>query len=446
MKTARKRRNNQPDLLFLCLNAKSSVMKRIALLLLPALAAACGPGSHLSESPETTDASDGPATPSVETVTPLSRVELTDAEKARVESGNVFAFKLLQKVYAEQQASIIMSPLSVQYALGMVNNGASGETERQISAVLGQEGRADLNAFCRHLLSDLPRVDTTVTLSIANGILLNNDYTMKPAFQQAVEENYDALVEAMPFANPNAVVSRVNGWCSEKTCGKIPQILSDVSPDAILFALNAIYFKGSWRDAFNAKYTREQDFRTAGGGTTPVQMMHREGKFSYGENDHFQRLALPYGNGRFAMEVFLPKGDLAECLEYMKNTPWSELKKGSSPEVIVSFPRFKTETFLNLNKILSALGMPRAFTDGAQFFDLVENDAAKISRVLHKALIEVEETGTEAAAVTAVEMVRLTAIPDPPKPKYFTADHPFVYVITERSSGAILFTGVFTGE
>ena len=417
MKTTRKRRNNPPDLLFLCLNAKSSVMKRIALLLLPALAAACGPGSHLSESPETSDASDGPATPPVETVTPLSRVELTDAEKARVESGNVFAFKLLQKVYAEQQASVVLSPLSVQYALGMVNNGASGETEQQISAVLGQEGRADLNAFCRHLLSDLPRVDTTVTLSIANGILLNNDYTMKPAFQQAVEENYDAL--------------------SEKTRGKIPQILSDVSPDAILVALNAIYFKGSWRDAFNAKYTREQDFRTAGGGTTPVQMMHREGKFSYGENDHFQRLALPYGNGRFAMEVFLPKGDLAECLEYMKNTPWSELKKGSSPEVIVSFPRFKTETFLNLNKILSALGMPRAFTDGAQFFDLVENDAAKISRVLHKALIEVEETGTEAAAVTAVEMVRLTAIPDPPKPKYFTADHPFVYVITERS--AIIF-------
>lgn len=305
---------------------------------LPALAAACGPGSHLSESPETSDASDGPATPPVETVTPLSRVELTDAEKARVESGNVFAFKLLQKVYAEQQASVVLSPLSVQYALGMVNNGASGETEQQISAVLGQEGRADLNAFCRHLLSDLPRVDTTVTLSIANGILLNNDYTMKPAFQQAVEENYDALVETMPFANPNAVVSRVNGWCSEKTRGKIPQILSDVSPDAILFALNAIYFKGSWRDAFNAKYTREQDFRTAGGGTTPVQMMHREGKFSYGENDHFQRLALPYGNGRFAMEVFLPKGDLAECLEYMKNTPWSELKKGSSPGGDRQFP------------------------------------------------------------------------------------------------------------
>ena len=423
-------------------------MKRFIVVPLAALLVlSCGPGSRLSEQTETNpEPENTEVTEVLPPVEPLTRIELTEAEKARIESGNVFAFKLLQKVYQSQESSIVLSPLSIQYALGMVNNGASGETEAQLSTVLGQSGREDLNAFCRHLLSDLPRVDPSITLSIANGILLNDAYTLKPAFRQAVEQNYDALVEEMSFANSQAVVGRVNGWCAEKTRGKIPSIISEVNPDAILFALNAIYFKGSWSDAFNKNYTREQDFRTASGKTVQVQMMHKQDEFSYGENETFQRLALPYGNCRYAMEVFLPKGDFKAFLDYLAKTPWNDLKRGSYPEVIVSFPRFKTETFQNLNKVLSDLGMPRAFTNGAQFFDMVEEEGAKISRVLHKALIEVEETGTEAAAVTAVEMSRLTSVADPPKPKVFTADHPFVYVITERSSGAILFTGVFTGE
>ena len=422
---------------------KQNILFTIAALLL----AACGTNCRLAEAPGTVQKPEDPAETEVAPpVEPLTRIELTEAEKARIESGNVFAFKLLQKVYQAKGQSVVLSPLSVQYALGMVNNGASGETEQQVSTVLGQEGKDGLNAFCRHLLSDLPRVDPSVTLDIANGIILNNEFTMKPAFRQAVEAHYDALVEEMSFANSQAVVGRVNGWCSEKTRGKIPQIISEVDPDAILFALNAIYFKGSWMDAFNKNFTRKEDFRKESGETVQVDMMHKQADFNYGENDIFQRLALPYGNGKYAMEVFLPKGNMADFLEYLTKTPWKELKGGGYPEVIVSFPRFKTETFQNMNKILSDLGMPRAFTNGAEFFDLVEEEGAKISRVLHKALIEVEETGTEAAAVTAVEMSKLTSVAEPPRPKVFRADHPFVYVITERSSGAILFTGVFSGE
>ena len=401
------------------------------------LLTACGTCAPLPEE------SSVPAGPKPE---PISRVELSDGEKARVESGNVFAFKLLEQVFGSTKKSVFISPLSVQYALGMVNNGASGATEKEISTVLGQEGRDGINEVCAHLLRDLPRVDTSVVLSLANGIVLNDAYTLKPAFKEAVERYYDARVEKMSYADPNAVIARVNGWCAEKTRGMIREIIQDVHPDAILFALNAIYFKGSWTEAFEAKMTRKAPFTTLSGAKTEVDMMHQQGEFRYAETAHFQRLTLPYGNGKYAMEVFLPKEEIPSFLSYLAATPWKEVPGGYNGEVIVSFPRFETETFLTLNTILSALGMPRAFTNAAEFFDLVEEADAKISRVLHKARIEVEEKGTEAAAVTAVEMVKVTAIPNPPKPKVFTADRPFVYVITERTSGAVLFTGVYTGE
>ena len=420
-------------------------MKRALLLALSALSClACGTSGRVQQ--QTAPPEDPAPAARIE---PITRVALTDAEKARVEAANAFALNLLKEVYGKKAESIVLSPLSVQYALGMVNNGACGETEREISSVLGQEGRDSLNAFCRHLLTDLPRVDTTVTLSIANGIILNDRYSLKQPFKKAVERDYDAMVEEMSFADDKAVLGKVNGWCAEKTRGKITEILSDVSADAILFALNAVYFKGNWADAFEKKYTREEDFTTARGKKIKVQMMHKEDKFSYGENDRFQRLALPYGNGKYAMEVLLPKGDnMPEFLDYLSVTPWKDLKPSAYPlpTVIVSFPRFQTETYRKLNDPLTDLGMVRAFTDGAQFFDMVNEADAKISRVLHKARIEVEETGTVAAAVTAVEMVRLTAIPNPPRPKVFRADRPFVYFITERTSGAILFSGVYTGE
>lgn len=416
---------------------KFIAMKTPVLLSLLVLAA-CGANTQLPDETAT------PETP-VE-AEPLSRIELSEAERARVETACDFSFKLLDKVYATRPGSVFISPLSVQYALGMVNNGASGETERQISEVLGAGGRDELNAFCRHLMTDLPRVDPSVDISLANGILLNDEFTLKPAFRQAVEEYYGALVEEMSYADARQVVARVNGWCSEKTRGKIDRIIDDVNPDAILFALNAIYFKGDWALPFDKRNTRDGDFRTASGRTVTTAMMFREDQYPYSENDLFQHVVLPYGNGRFAMEVFLPKASLADVLAYLAATPWATARKAWNETVTVRLPRFSAEYFCVMNDVLSALGMPRAFTNGAEFFDMVERQGAKISRVLHKARIDVDEKGTEAAAVTAVEMAKLTSVAEPEKPKVFNADHPFVYVIRESTSGAILFTGIHTGE
>jgi serpin B len=375
----------------------------------------------------------------------IDKVPLTRAEEAFVQAGNEFAWKLLRKVWDNNKTGegFIISPISVQYALGMLGNGADPQTAAKLASVLGYEGTEAINAYCAKMIECLPQVDTTLTLALANGVLLDEKYTLKRPFKTAVEDSYDALVESMPFTRPEAVKKKVNDWCWKHTYGRIKEVLDQVDPDAFLYLMNAIYFNGKWTLPFEKSATRDENFRTLSGKTRKVKMMHQTyALMELGENELCQSVSLPYGRGKFFLNIYLPKKstDLTRLMEDAA----ARSTKGGLYKVVLSLPSFETEYKEDLKPLLGEMGLPMGPYD-----ELIEkaSSSSEISRILHKANITVNESGTEAAAVTVIEMKFTSAgpsVPDPPT-VYFTADHPFFYTISEKSTGAILFTGAYTG-
>ncbi len=374
----------------------------------------------------------------------IDKVPLTRAEEAFVQAGNEFAWKLLRKIWDNNKTGegFIISPISVQYALGMLGNGADPQTAAKLASVLGYEGTEAINAYCAKMIECLPQVDTTLTLALANGVLLDEKYTLKRPFKTAVEDSYDALVESMPFTRPEAVKEKVNDWCWKHTYGRIKEVLDQVDPNAFLYLMNAIYFNGKWSSPFEASATREEKFHTLSGKTRKVKMMHQTFSLMVaGENDLFQTVSLTYGRGRFAMNIYLPKK--STDLPLLMKDPTQMSTKRNLCKVILSLPAFETEYKNDIKGLLGEMGLPMH-----PYNELVEDAPfpPEIGRVIHKANITVNESGTEAAAVTVIEMKVGAALgaPEPPT-VYFTADHPFLYTLTETSTGAILFTGAYTG-
>ena len=391
-----------------------------------------------SNTPDVPDPDDG-LPPFPKAAHEIDRVPLTRAEQTFVQAGNQFAWKLTKKVWESgEKKSLIISPLSVQYALGMLGNGADAAVAAQIADFLGYEGKDAVNEFCAKLIETLPQVDTSVTLALADGVLVNDRFTPKVPFKSAVETYYDALVESMSFADDKAVMKYVNDWCEKHTYGRIKDVLQNVDPAAIMYLMNAIFFHADWTTAFDKAATRNENFRNLAGASAKVGMMHQTLDALYGENDFGQAVTLPYGNGKFVLTVYLPvKSDALTTLPDAKQLPLT----GETCHVILSLPHFKTETTVEMKDLLAEMGLPVG-----PYTELVENDSAVISRVIHKANITVNETGTEAAAVTVIEMKYTSAGPDPePRTVSFTADHPFLYTISERTSGVILFTGLYNG-
>lgn len=370
----------------------------------------------------------------------IDRVPLTRAEQAFVQAGNDFAWRLTRTVWENsEKKSLIMSPLSVQYALGMLGNGANADVAAKLAEVLGYEGTDAINAFCAKLIETLPQVDTSVTLALANGVLVNDRFTLKAPFESAVKTYYDALVESMSFSDANAVMKYVNDWCEKHTYGRIKDVLKEVDPAALSYIMNAIFFHADWTTQFNKAQTKDQSFQKLGSGSVKVGMMHQTLDIAYGENDFGQVVNIPYGNGKFFLTVYLPeKADALTTIPDSKKLPTA----WETCHVILSLPRFETETTVEMKSLLAGMGLPiQGYTE------LVEEAEAEISKVIHKANITVNETGTEAAAVTVIEMRKTSAGPDhEPRTVTFTADHPFLYTISEATSGAILFTGLYTGE
>ena len=376
----------------------------------------------------------------------IDRVPLTRAEESFVQAGNEFAWRLTRKVWEANQdrKSVILSPLSVQYALGMLGNGADAQVAARLAEVLGYEGTDAINAFCAKMIESLPAVDTSVTLALANGVLVNNKYKLKAPFKAAVEGGYNALVESMSFSNADAVKKYVNDWCNKHTFGRIPDVLDDVDPLSFMYLMNAIYFNARWTNPFDKSLTKSENFKTLSGQSIKVGMMHMEikGTYSYYETESCQVLSLPYGRQRYRFNIYLPKekDGVAALLEDRGKINYSGLSN-----VKLSLPGFKTDYKTDMKSLLAGMGLPLS-----PYNELVENadGTPEISKVLHKATITVNETGSEAAAVTVVEMRDGAAGGEPPKPRdvTFTADHPFLYTITEGTSGVILFTGIYTGN
>ncbi len=405
--------------------------------------------------PETPQVKDPIQMSSPQPTEQITKVSLTAEEAAMVQSGNSLTFKLFP-LLQQGGTSFVFSPLSLQYALGMTANGASGKTLDQIVAALGfGDDLGKLNSLCNKLLNELPALDKDVKLQLADAILVNDKYPLLPSFKEKVESTYYAAVENMSFADPDAVAARINDWASRNTNGLIDKMLEadQINPNALAFLMNALYFKAPWvpegaQPLFDSEFTRNDGFRPGVGcDAIEVPMMHTSRWWQYADMDDFQVLRIPYASGKFAMYILLPRGEISGFAANFPTLDWKDiLSKMKTREIILSLPKFETSSSFNLNDALKALGVKDAFTDDAQF-DLMFQDPevqAFIDKVIQKARITVAEWGTEAAAVTVVAMAGNAMPADPPV--YFTCDHPFAYLIAEETSGTILFAGAYTGK
>lgn len=377
--------------------------------------------------------------------TPKS-ISLTTDQQGLVVSNNNFAFNLFRK--ARKDENMILSPLSITYALGMLNNGAAGETLQQINTVLGfgDAGADAINDFCRKMLSEAPVLDELTKVMISNTIFFNaaKGYVLKDAFVEKANQYYDAVPESRNFGD-GQTLDVINKWANDHTEGMIPQILKEdeFDADAVSYLLNALYFKGTWTLKFDEAETKAEQF-----GQEEVPMMHLENNLPYMDDTDCQVLALPYGNGAYQMTILLPHEGktVNDVLQGMTAEKWKQYKWMDEAVVDVKLPRFESMTELNLNDIMSALGMPNAFVYGiAEFPDFCNKEDIYISLMKQVAKIEVNEAGTEAAAVTIIGVKDWAGPEEPPHVK-FHANRPFLYIISEQSTGSIFFIGQYMGN
>ncbi len=364
-----------------------------------------------------------------------------------VTANTQFGFDLFNEIRKiEQDKNIFISPLSISIALAMTLNGASGETEQAMANTLHLQGLGSeaINPGYAGLRQALQVADPKVILTIANSLWARQDVPFKQDFLQRNTEYFGAEVSTLNFTDPNTLPT-INQWINTNTNGKITKILDEINPDTVLFLINAIYFKGTWQTEFDPSRTRDGTFYLATGAEKQIPMMTRTGDYPYYENNDakFQAISLPYGDGRMSMYIFLPypESDINTFLDGLNTENWeSWVSQLRDQELFLSMPKFKLEYEKTLNNPLQSLGMGIAFAPGlADFSQMADLEALGqnlyIGEVLHKAVVEVNEEGTEAAAVTSVG-IRATSAPPA-----FMANRPFFFAIRDNETKTVLFMG-----
>lgn len=389
----------------------------------------------------------------------ISRVSLSEKQTEYVNTSNDMAFKLINKLYNDD--NLVCSPLSLQYAMAMTANGASGETLEEITSFLGFEANEmnELNRFYKILLEQLPAVDLDITLKAVDALLVNDKFPLLPSYKNLVEENYYAAVENMDFSNPSDVVTRLNEWAGLNTNGVINNIINpeELSDYAAAYILNALYFKAEWEGSvdnpmFIESNTESADFQLSNGTAISAEMMKSVRYYQYAEMDGYKVLVLPYAQGKYNMYVLLPdENDINGLIEKIQQTTWSEILANlkQDAEVHVQLPKFEIENKFNLAETLISLGVEKVFqredAELDNIFDikLAHDPKVWIEKIIQQTKISVDERGTEAASVSIEEIGATSPGPgEDPKIVYFHADHPFMFVIGEETSGTILFEGV----
>ena len=387
-------------------------------------------------------------------------IQLTEEQKVFVSDNNAFTLNFMKEANeaSDNGKSFIFSPLSVTYVLAMVNDAATGTTERELEQTLGfhEGGIQAVNAYCKNLIENLPKTDTNMDLTIANAIFLNKTQKLKDQFKQDMQEFYHAEAEALDFSSQKTV-GRINDWCNKKTKGMIPSMLSKVDPVAISYLLNAIYFKAEWTKKFDPNNTKEETFTTETG-KKELPLMHQNVLINYVKNSTFAAIDIPYGNKLWCMTVMLPEEGKStdDIIRLLSETGWGtqkhkDLMKGTMGyKVDLKIPRFETSSDTEkleggLNGLLKKLGIHEVFNSNCTEILNMCDDPVHIDMIRQKAMIKVNEEGTEAAAVTASGLLGGAAVDMTPSAT-FHANRPFVYIIRELSSGVILFVGKYTGE
>jgi serpin B len=394
--------------------------------------AACGTASSPGSSP-------GTPTEITELPRPLS-----SGERAVATAGNQFAFSLLSRLAVAQRGeNVFVSPVSASMALGMLLNGAAGSTasEMRTALALGGAPIADIDQGYHDLMALLRGLDSSVELRVANGVWVDPSIPLQPSFVQAAKQWFEADARVMDFTNP-ATITAINDWVSQQTNGRIKTIMDDATGEEVMALANAVYFKGRWRQTFDAAQTLDSRFRGADGVERPVKLMKApRAAFRYGEAAGAQVAELPYGAGAWSMVVVLPReGSASDFAASLTPAVWDSLltKLSSGGSVELRLPRFKLEYKRTLNDDLKALGMTQAFSrTGADFSAMSPlGKQLFVTFVTQKTFVEVNEEGTEAAAATGIG-VGVTSMPPS-----MTVDRPFVVAIRERLTGTILFVGV----
>jgi serpin B len=358
---------------------------------------------------------------------------------------NAFGFKLLAETRkAQPGANIFQSPVGLALAMAMVENGARGETLDQMAKTLEQEGAAleAVNGQNIKLLGQLLMQDPGCTLEIANGLWTQQGANIKPAFLANAQDNYQAKAASADFADP-ATVKAINDWASGKTHGKIRDFLkAPLERDLRLIVLDAIYFKAAWAVPFNQKLTHDQPFHLVDGTSVVHPRMSQGGRFSYFENPAFQGVMLPYAGRQISLVVILPRESLDKFLPELTSGNWEQwMSQFKLRQGTLELPRFKLEKEYDLNNELHAMGMSRAFTPQADFSGISDENLF-IGWVKQKTYVEVNEEGTEAAAVSGIGIAG-HAIARPIEPPFtMIVDKPFYLAIRDNRTGTILFHGV----
>jgi serpin B len=372
---------------------------------------------------------------------------LTVRETMVRDAANAFTFALWGRIDAAQRDSnVFVSPLSASFALGMTLNGAATTTADQMRTSLqfGGATLADIDGGYQSLIALLTSLDPTVQMQIANSIWYRHDFPFRQSFFDTTKVYFNATVRGLNFNDATGSLATINGWVNTATNGKIPSVLTDISSQNVMFLINAIYFKGSWRAKFDSAQTTSSTFNASGGASQPARLMHRVDSLSYAETATYQAADLPYGNSAFSMTVLLPKAgtDVETLAASLTPATWQTLAASFQTRKMDFFlPKLALKYERKLNDDLKALGMIAPFnTSGADFTQLSPPPTGNqlyIDFVKQNTFVDVNEEGTEAAAVTTVGIVA-TAMPVYP---VMRVDHPYIFMLRERLTGTVLFMG-----
>lgn len=374
----------------------------------------------------------------------MQPIELNATEKEMAAQQGDFASTLSLELYrklGEKTDNWLVSPFSLQCALGMLSNGAAEETHDEILYTLGlsQYSQEEVNTYFKKLIEGLSTVNSAITVKTANSVWGNAGVPLKEDFQKMNIENYSAMVSQLDFSDPSAV-DQINAWCNQTTEGLIPSILDEVNPTAIVYLLNSLYFKARWESEFAPEKTQEGDFSALSGKMVKADFMQTQRMAAYVENEWFTSTSLSYQNGSYVMRLILPQPEISidQVLQALSESDGNLWKNVVLADINLKMPRFALENKLDLVSALQALGMKKAFTNEADFSSM-SDIATYISLVQQATRLKVDEEGSEGAAVTVIGGDLMSPLPE--EKVDFFLDRPFLFQILEPATGTVLFMG-----
>ena len=373
----------------------------------------------------------------------LSR-ELTANEKQIVEADRSFSYDIFRRTVAQDSTNnVFISPLSVSMALGMTLNGSAGETRSAMKDALHLQDMdmSAINESYSSLIELLISADSKVKMKLANSIWYKKGFAVEESFKEKCKKFFNARIDSLNFSDPSAAHT-INEWVSNNTEGLIDELIKgSIPPEVVMYLINAIYFQGDWQYQFDPEETDEMEFST-GNGSVQADMMHQKNSLNVYVSDEVRVLDLPYGNNLFTMTLMMPGSGETSINDFVQQKLTAEnvdywISQMSKDTTKIAIPKFELEYGISMNGVLKSMGMEEAFNEqSANFSNINPESRLFISNVKHKSFVKVDEEGTEAAAVTSVEMGITSNGPIP-----LTFDRPFIFMIRERTSNTILFMG-----